>query len=535
MTARISLFPRGRRLGGGFFGGGGPALQRLHSIRVVVESHRISALSTTRISQNVTNNCVSIVLKPSNSSKAKNGRGQTVLQDLTSEAIGEAGLFAGPVGRSNAAVIISSKQYASWLDDDAFVSRLLAPLRDAASHETSPATELSILSAVVDGIPQNEVGSPRSGEGIAILRGNLDVLLPGLWKTAVAGLQSNSDGGAQPSIEFHVPSLRDDSRPLQVTVPLANTIFNTGRSHTLFASRWQIGPGAQPRLIALIEKSSQVIVPGKVSAGTSSVAVPLVPVTEARKIVTGLGNILRQVEIDGKPTPASKELETVIPMLLQARAEESGEQPTGPMGVWALIYPEHVATSQNLQRVLQVSTSSSSRERKKAREVSGCISTLLAAGCHIRRVLSGGGGWGLKQGLLSLDPQTRYSTPDQEDVESFIRSFNGEDSGGGIVTPGSYVQFLVAPSHIAAGETLLTPESEVDGDSTRVIVGTQEAEAEAADLGDVDMTIDSELFGAISSQGIYVASLGDAADGGVEHAAITTKIDSPDSFVVSDV
>ncbi|KAK3337130.1 hypothetical protein B0T19DRAFT_411586 [Cercophora scortea] len=517
MTARFSLFPRG------------PVL-RLHAIRVIVKGHRISALSTTRIRQNARSNCVSIMLKPSNSSK-------TVLQELTSDAIGEAGLFAGPVGRSNAAVILSSKQYASWLDDDAFVSRLLAPLRDAASQDTSPATELSILSAVVDGVPQNEVGSPRSGEGIAILRGSLDALLPGLWKTAESQLSSDGGGGgAQPSIEFHVPPIRDDSRPLQVTVPLANTIFNTGRSHTLFASRWQIGPGAQPRLVALVEKSSQVIVPGKLSAGASSVAVPLVPVTEARKIVTGLGNILRQVEIDGKPTPASKELEAVIPMLLQARAKESGEQPTGPTGVWALIYPEHVATSEKLQRVLQLSTSSSSQERKKAREVSECISKLLAAGCHIRRVLSGGGGWGLKQGLLSLDPQTRYSTPDQEDVESFIRSFNGEDSGAGIVTPGSYVQFLVAPSQSAAGESLLASEPEVDGDSTRVILGTQEAEVEAADFGDVDMTIDSELFGAVSNQGIYVVSRGDAADGGgVEHAVITTKIDSPNSFVVSDL
>ncbi len=67
-------------------------------------------------------------------------------------------------------------------------------------------------------------------------------------------------------------------------------------------------------------------------------------------------------------------------------------------------------------------------------------------------VVSGGGGWGDKQGLLSLDPQTKYSSPDEDDVESFIRSFKGDTSGAGtVVAPGSYIQFFIEGPRPAQG------------------------------------------------------------------------------------
>lgn len=64
--------------------------------------------------------------------------------------------------------------------------------------------------------------------------------------------------------------------------------------------------------------------------------------------------------------------------------------------------------------------------------------------------MSGGGGWGDKKGLLSLDPQTKFSTTDDEDIDSFARSFLGQHSGsdktggsGDILSPGDYVSFFV--------------------------------------------------------------------------------------------
>lgn len=137
--------------------------------------------------------------------------------------------------------------------------------------------------------------------------------------------------------------------------------------------------------------------------------------------------------------------------------------------------------------------------------------------------MSGGGGWGLKQGLLSLDPQTRYSTGDEEDVESFIRLFHGEDSDSGVVTPGSYVQFMVEPVGPRPPGGLL-------GENPRpsVVLGTQDGVVEKAGLSGIQ--VQQRLFGAVSSHGIYLGS--EAAN---EHPEITTKIDSSRSFVAASM
>lgn len=282
--------------------------------------------------------------------------------------------------RSNAAVILTSKSLASWLQDATFVSRLLAPL----SHDQSP-TELSVLSAAVDGIPQvNSAGSYSSSDGLAIIQGSLDETLPGLWKESPSQ-DGHKIGSSQPQLEFHLRPLEEHSRPLQVTVPVANTVFDNGRRHTMFASRWRATKGSLPELLHVIEKTKQVVVAGNTSASSSTVVAPLVPVTEARKIVAGLGNILRQVEIDLLPAPASKELEDVIPKLLKARSTAHGEQSVGPMGVWALIYPEHVAAKQGFPRALDLNQSAES-EWPHAQTVSRLMPGLLASGCHIRKI-----------------------------------------------------------------------------------------------------------------------------------------------------
>lgn len=62
--------------------------------------------------------------------------------------------------------------------------------------------------------------------------------------------------------------------------------------------------------------------------------------------------------------------------------------------------------------------------------------------------MSGGGGWGAKQGLLSLDPDISYTRPDQDNIDDFIKAFEARDStdaSQGIVAPGSYILFCVEP------------------------------------------------------------------------------------------
>lgn len=59
--------------------------------------------------------------------------------------------------------------------------------------------------------------------------------------------------------------------------------------------------------------------------------------------------------------------------------------------------------------------------------------------------MSGGGEWGAKASLLSLDPQTSHGRESEEnELDKFIRSFNRDDDAkDAMVKPGDFVQFFV--------------------------------------------------------------------------------------------
>lgn len=59
--------------------------------------------------------------------------------------------------------------------------------------------------------------------------------------------------------------------------------------------------------------------------------------------------------------------------------------------------------------------------------------------------MGGGGEWGAKASLLSLDPKTSHTPQSEADeLDKFMRSFNGEqDAKDAIAQPGDYVQFFV--------------------------------------------------------------------------------------------
>jgi hypothetical protein len=141
--------------------------------------------------------------------------------------------------------------------------------------------------------------------------------------------------------------------------------------------------------------------------------------------------------------------------------------------------------------------------------------------------VSGGGGWGQKKGLLSLDPQNSLDSPEHEDLESFINSFKGE---GGIVAPGSYVQFFMEAARPSRGEWSTTSRRLWDpSDATEfptVVAGTPGTALAASPSAS---GVWPSLFGAVSSEGIYLSSRGPEEGS----TAITTKLDSPRSYMVS--
>ena len=129
--------------------------------------------------------------------------------------------------------------------------------------------------------------------------------------------------------------------------------------------------------------------------------------------------------------------------------------------------------------------------------------------------MSGGGGWGKKKGLLSLDPDTRPNFPDEvDDADILQRSFNKEGqlvSPNDIAVPGSWIQFFV-PAHDPTNKSETTPAA-VFGSSAR--------------FGWMPTKANSIIphFGALSIKGVFLES----ERGG---AKLHSKLDMPNARVM---
>lgn len=119
---------------------------------------------------------------------------------------------------------------------------------------------------------------------------------------------------------------------------------------------------------------------------------PLIPLTSPRKVLHCAGNILRELSSPEDPNtgvPASRELESAVDRYLT----ENPQAPGRKLDIFALITVPDRQPPEN-----------------------GNIDPWnLQSGQKLRRVLSGGGGWGKKMGLLSIDPQgLAYALSDED-------------------------------------------------------------------------------------------------------------------------
>lgn len=262
------------------------------------------------------------------------------------------------------------------------MSALLQQSFPDPSQNDASAGEISVLAAVVDGLsPSRQFGEPQSG--FSVLKGYTESLLPSFWDMG----QRNYESSSPSSISMLLDPFSGDKRSLQVTVPLANTIFQNGRPSTLLASRWQKQASGSFTLAQLEERTSQVILPSITGRDLiTRASVPLLPISTPRKVVAGLGNIIRQVEIDGQPSPASKELEANVPKLLDARSQADPDFVPGPIGVWALVLPEPVVESGILDSMPSVQYLGSEGERDSAQAFAELFPKLLTSGCHLHKI-----------------------------------------------------------------------------------------------------------------------------------------------------
>lgn len=358
---------------------------------------------------------------------------------------------------------------------------------------------VSIFAAAVDSLPGSSEPGTRVEEGHSwlVTDYNLNIKLPPLKEFTR-------------SISFSLPSAK-------ITVPLANTVFQNGAQSTLlyipieekevpvqieaatglsendvleFAQAQQDVKEAwneMGELVKLIGRRAGVVAIKEHEIGAAEVTIssqlvaggalkthiPLKPLTSPRRIAAGMGNILKQLDSDsGEPEGASRELEKVVPKYVETLPDSHSR--LGNVKVFARITPHSPTVHEDL---------------------------FTTPGVRICRVLSGGGGWGSKAGLLSLDPQG------ESDVEEFAENFEnnlfnaaghpGEERRPqtGIAAPGKYVQFFVA-------ETPVKDATEARGIRFGAVSKVEHVMDHAAEkLG--EKIIDG-LFGGMAEQGVWV-------------------------------
>ncbi|KAI0478551.1 hypothetical protein GGR56DRAFT_327593 [Xylariaceae sp. FL0804] len=464
-----------------------------------------------------------------------------VLDKITSHAkVASSRAQVGNVDANDfGATILASHDFTTWLEDPNFLSALLHALFRPLSSHGARVGDVDVLLGVTDGLsPRHLLSEPQTG--FSILYGSASHILPDLWNPQ--GFEDVSPD-TKSTISFLTSPLDGNPKPLEITLPLANTIFKNGRRSTLSASMWESSSGVFSEM-GLQPKRTQRIGAVDITEGDQYIwpMVPLIPITPPRKIVAGLGNIIRQVEVRGNSVPASMELETVITRIFQARAtgEKDGASSARPIGVWCWVIPPHVAQHADFgtfhNGVLEATRGSDAMFR---------VQRLLSSECRLHRIVSGGGGWGSKKGLLSLDPQTELmSEPDSLDM--FVQSFeqrNIERPSASLVAPGSYVMFCSEPhwpKKLERGR-LLTSHTL----SLGVAPNDENRRSPQRELTPDSVEVINSHFGATTSDAIYLKTVSDdattggedevsddAITGGEDEAAqtpvtYTTKVDVP--------
>ncbi|KAI1092724.1 hypothetical protein F5B19DRAFT_492144 [Rostrohypoxylon terebratum] len=427
-----------------------------------------------------------------------------------------------------AAAIFASPDFATWLRDEGFIEGLLGTLSNSNHNGNSEVESIDALCAVTDGLtPEKVFGKPQAG--FSILYGSTKNIFPDLRD--VGSYQSVNDEDVESSVSFLSNPLPKDTWPLEITLPLANTVFQTGQRTTLFASHWQRDLLGNLGRLETSVKSTQRIHPSIDVAGHTSPLIPLLPLIPPRKIIAGLGNIVRQVEVNGFPTPASKELEDLVPKVFDIRSKRDGSYSPGPIGVWCWVIPPHVVEKHNLLNLKVFQTETLRSEAELTLESMDVFSEMISSGCRLHKILSGGGGWGLKQGLLSLDPETKASQPDQDDqhdIEMFIRAFNDIDNPNpshGLVTPGSYIMFCTKPHWT---EEEIRASRQMTPTTVLGVAPSHDQESDSANLPK-DIRIIDGHFGVVSKAGLFLKATSlSHMDNSTEPAQVfTTKIDSP--------
>ncbi|KAF2740172.1 hypothetical protein EJ04DRAFT_234291 [Polyplosphaeria fusca] len=386
------------------------------------------------------------------------------------------------------AVFFVTPAFATWLlDDFTFLRKALDKIfKTAASQSLWRHTRIEAVVAVVDKLP---VPRPLEDAGNiaeeSLKRAqNPPVLDTGHEGVAYAVLNKNdtvrdldayaTEKGAITFLLSDRPAVDGSGISLKTLhLPLANTIFQTGTTTTIKHTVW-VSQGGDGDLELTSSRDLEhfglrLQKHGHTLPSATVLSVPLIPLTEPRVVEASMGNIVRRVfDSNGKSVTASEELEQRVPQYFTSRHE-----PSQHMTVWALVIPQSAlpSISQNTERFLSAgSVGANANAEAPLLELwksmwnsdparwNELVPQALERGARLHRVLSGGGGWGKKAGLLSLDPsfnsKTEVSYPDLASPPGLSEKFDDFSSVlHNIIQPGDAVQFFIFPGDVQHGST----------------------------------------------------------------------------------
>lgn len=304
------------------------------------------------------------------------------------------------------------------------------------------------------------------------------------------------------SLTFRKPYVFRANKKIQwndyeLQLPLCQTVFSTGLVSTMVQREYAWDNQDHGlKLIGERKLESQILQLPVFPTASSKLIVrlPLVPLTPFRKIDYAMGNIIRKLSSqptwdikpveDGKPAlsalvertegekqdmPASQELEDAV-----SRYFEALDLPPETVSVWALVVPRsadmsdggrdlaclgfHGLLTADKEAISAAWHPKAPAAAQMSSELHQLVRRLVSRGARLTKVLSGGGGWGKKAGLLSLDPDVQYSTRELRQDEGWQFNFDNFDDGseaaaeaqkkqalGQIVKEGESVMFLLAP------------------------------------------------------------------------------------------
>ncbi|PGH00962.1 hypothetical protein GX51_05511 [Blastomyces parvus] len=319
-------------------------------------------------------------------------------------------------------VLLVTPAFASWaVNTHPFLRESITHLFQNARPNISGGHASFVYSvvAVVDKLPVpstnsilregEECGDKLAGqhacEGISLFLADRDAVTAKVAQSLQSRDMSTPE--TEPTLSYLYRQASTKNSPTvaafaEVGIRLANTIFHNGKLRTMLASRWCYNSHpnskhASPTLT--LDKEYDLLscqINGAAKPHEVTAHIPLHPVTKPRVITTSMGNIIsqlrRQAEGSSATIHASAELEKALPAYLNANNLQNQR-----VAVWALVQP---VSSQGEPHATSDMSAAAAADSLVA----------INEGARLHRVVSGGGGWGKKQGLLSLDPEYNYQT-----------------------------------------------------------------------------------------------------------------------------